>query len=36
MRKLTKFKCDLEFEDDRIKKPNVKINIVNQNRPKKN
>jgi hypothetical protein len=36
MTKQTKFKYDLEFEDDGIKKPNVKINIVNQNRPKKN
>ena len=35
MTKQTKFKYDLEFEDDGIKKPNVKINIVNQNRPKK-
>ena len=35
MTKKTKFKYDLEFENNRIKKPNVKINIINQNKPKK-
>ena len=35
MTKKTKFKYDLEFEDIGIKKPNVKINIINQNKPKK-
>ena len=35
MTKKTKFKYDLEFEDVEIKKPRVKININNQNKPRK-
>ena len=35
MTKKTKFKYDLQFEDVGIKKPNVKMSISNQNKPRK-
>ena len=35
MIKKTKYKYDIRFEDNRMKKPNVNINIINQNKPKK-
>ena len=35
MTKKTKFKYDLTFEDNGMKKPNFNINIINQNKPKK-
>ncbi len=35
MTKKTNIKYDLTFEDNGMKKPNVNINIINQNKPKK-
>ena len=35
MTKKTKFKYDLTFEDNGMKKSNININIINQNKPKK-
>ena len=35
MTKKTKFKYDLEFENNRIKKSSVNINLINENKPKK-